>query len=425
MNANQPDNTPNGPGILDRTLVVRLGRIAEHRTHAILVTVVSVVMLAGIGYSIYLGNTLRYPDERDDYHLAVNIATEGRFTVDGENLTAFRPPGYPGLLALLVRCGASIVHLRVLNFLAMSFGIYLLHKLMKTHSSACAASIGAVLVLCYPVLFYTAGTLYPQTISICLFLLIVTLLMRKEKRIRAYVLCGVLFGFLILAAPFFTFVLGVCAAFFVVLDGKRGAKGMAITIGVAALPIGVWCVRNYMVFGAFSYISCNSGLNLLFGNSPETTPNTGAWLDMSEYNREAAALGMNEVVRDAFYRSKAVEYMVDNKLRTATLYFKKLLNYFNYTNTLGEQGESSRMKDLVMLLTYGPLLALFVVRLLLVRWHKPSDLEVLFVVVYFTSALIYAAFITRIRLRLPFDVLLIGVVASFLGGVVRQRICKS
>lgn len=425
MNANQRDSPAHEAGGPYRTLVGRLGRIAEDRTHLILIMVVMVVMLAGVAYSIYLGNTLRFPDERDYYHLAVNIATDGRFTVDGENLTAFRPPGYPVLLALFVRCGANIVHLRVLNFLAMSFGIYLLHALLKTHSSACSASIGAVLVLCYPVLFYTAGTLYPQTIATSVFLLIVTLLMRTDKPLWAYILCGVLFGFLILTAPFFTFILGVCTAFFVLLDGKRSVTGMAITIGVAALPIGAWCVRNYMVFGAFSYISCNSGLNLLFGNSPETTPNTGAWLDMSEYNREAAALGMNEVVRDAFYRSKAVEYMLDNKLRTVTLYLKKLLNYFNYSNTLGAEKESSRLKDLVMLLTYGPLLAVFVVRLLLLRWYRPSNLDVLFIVVYFTSALIYAVFITRIRLRLPFDVLLIGVVAAFLGNLLRGRVCKS
>ncbi len=415
----------NESGGAKEALAQRFSHFVEHRSQAILFIVIAIVMLAGAAYSIFLGDTLRFPDERDYYRLAVNIAQEGRFTVDGENLTAFRPPGYPALLALLVRCGADVVHLRILNFLAMAVGIYFLHKLLKTYSSACAAGMSAVLILCYPVLFYSAGTLYPQTISATVFLLIVLLLLKAGHSLRRFILPGILGGFLILACPFFTFMLVVTAAFLMCSKVVVSWKGLVLMLLISALPAGAWSVRNYVVFDAFAYVSCNSGLNLLFGNSKDTTATTGARLDMSDYDREAADLGMNEVVRDAFYRTKAIEYMLHNKMRTVELYFKKFLNYFNYRNTLGAQKESSSLKDILMLMTYGPLLAAFVIRVLLLTRYKASSVEVLFIVVYLASALIYAAFITRIRLRLPFDVLMIGVVAAFLGDMCRGRLQRS
>jgi len=67
-----------------------------------------------------------------------------------------------------------------------------------------------------------------------------------------------------------------------------------------------------------------------------------------------------------------------------------------------------------MLITYGPLLLLFASRVLLVKLFRPSAFETLLGALYVCSALTTAVFFTRIRFRLPFDFLLIIIVAMFL-----------
>jgi hypothetical protein len=70
-----------------------------------------------------------------------------------------------------------------------------------------------------------------------------------------------------------------------------------------------------------------------------------------------------------------------------------------------------------MLLGYGVLFGLLVVRLALVRRIPLSALEVLLLALYLGAGLAYAVYFTRIRFRLPFDWLLIALDALFLARV--------
>ena len=77
-----------------------------------------------------------------------------------------------------------------------------------------------------------------------------------------------------------------------------------------------------------------------------------------------------------------------------------------------------------MLFTYGPLLALLVVRLMLIRRLPLTDLEVLFLSLYLAAGMAYAIFFTRIRYRLPFDWLLIALDAIFVARVIAGRLVR-
>ena len=85
--------------------------------------------------------------------------------------------------------------------------------------------------------------------------------------------------------------------------------------------------------------------------------------------------------------------------------------------------EALAIRDIFMLITYGPLLLTFIVRLLFSRKFRLSALEVLLIILYIGSALSSALFFTRIRFRIPFDFLLIMLVAIFVGGII-QRILE-
>ena len=391
----------------------------ERKNKLILLVLVSVVVLSGTLYSFSLGNNLRYLDERVYYKLGTNIITSHQYSFDGKHPTAYRPPGYPLILSLFIFFGANIVHLRILNFVALGLCMYLLHKILKERSSPFAATVGTLFVVCYPVLFYTAGTLYPQTIGSLLFLVTIFLLTRNTKSYRTFVILGLLFGYLILTIPIFVFVLFIIAMWFYFSKSSIVKKGISTTIFIAFSLVGVWSARHYAVFKSLVFVSSNSGFMMLTGNSENTTPNAGPTVDISKYEAEATQLQLNEVERDSYYRSKAIVWILSHKVKALKLIFLKFLNYFNYRNDLATKSEASSAKDILMLVTYGPLLLLFVSRILFMRLLKPSTFEVLLIILYVSSALFYAIFFTRIRYRLPFDFLLIGVAAMFVQDILR------
>ena len=380
----------------------------------LLILLIFLVFITGIFYSFYLGNNLRYPDERDYYHLANNIVFHRQYSLDGELSTACRPPGYPLFLSFFILLGADIIYLRILNFIVLGLCIYLIFKILEKQSSRLSATVAAVLIVCYPVLFYTAGTLYPQTFGSFLFLLIIFLLMRNTNSNLIYAICGLLFGYLILTILSFFFTLFVFTIWFYKRAIGVKKRSIIITIAIPLILMGVWCLRNYVVLDGFVGLATNSGGTLLLGNSENTTSNEGATINVSKYLAEARKLQLNEATLDVYYRSKAIEWIVAHKTQALKLFCLKFLNYFNYRNVLWTKTDESSVKDLVMFITYFPLLLLFACRILLIKAFRLSSFEALLIILYFSNALFYAIFITKIRYRLPFDFLLIAVVAIFI-----------
>jgi hypothetical protein len=163
-----------------------------------------------------------------------------------------------------------------------------------------------------------------------------------------------------------------------------------------------WHMRNQRTFGRFFFVSTNGGINLLLGNCEKTTPNAGVNIDLSKYD----APELDEVERDAHYRRAAFQYMKTHPARTLEMYVLKFLNYFNYRNKLYAATEGSSWRDLVILLTYGGVLGLAVLRLVAARRVPPSRLEQFVFSFYVANGAFAAIFFTRIRFRVPLDFML-------------------
>lgn len=402
-----------------RVRLVQLVRAIQRRGRYVLLIIIGLVIVFGAVYSIYLGDVLRYqPDEADYYALARNIAHSRFYSLDGFSPTAFRPPGYPLILSLFYLLGARVVILRSLNFIILGISIYLVYKILSQGSSILAAVMGALFAVLYPVNFYSAGTLYPQTLATLLLLGVVYLLVLDKNRIGYYILCGLLSGMLILTVPTFIFILPVIGIWYWIFPGKMWGGGLVIALVVSALVVSVWTARNYIQFRTFFFVSTNSGQNLLLGNSENATPNGGSSVDISKYVAQSSNL--SEVERDRFFRDQAINYILSHKFHSIELYLLKFLNYFNYRNELVTQTEASTMKDVLMLVSYGPLLLAFIVRLFFSRIFRLSSLEALLIILYLGSALLSALFFTRIRFRVPFDFLLIMLVAIFIERIIQS-----
>jgi hypothetical protein len=387
------------------------------KTGYAVIALIGLVFIAGLAYSHWLGEDLRYIDERDYYAIANNLVESGLFSIDGIQPTIFRPPGYAFVLALAVGLGAGVVGLRVFNFALLAGCMVLVYAQLHRQISPFAGLVGVAMVSCYVVLFYTAGTLFPQTLGALLLLAIVYLLATStSSHVARYAFIGVLFGLLILTIPAFGAAL-VATVVWLALARKIW-RGVFIVLACTTCVVSGWTLRNYLTFGAFVPVSANSGVMLIAGNSENTTFNSGISTDYLKYFLVADP--MPEIERDEYYRSKAIEYVRANPARTLTLYLGKLANYFNFRNELYTKEELSSLNDLIMLMTYYPLLFLAGLRVVYLRKQPATHYEWLLIALYLADALFTAVFFTRIRYRLPLDFLLVLLSASFLAPAITK-----
>ncbi len=402
--------------------VRRLVRTLNENASAFTLALLALFLLGGLLYSHHLGNTLRFlPDEREYLTLADNLATTGRYTLDGTTPTAYRPPGYVFFLALFRILGAPVWVLRLANVALFAATLWGLSIWLARDASPLAGLLAAGIAGVYVVLFFTAGTLYPQTLAACLLLWSLYGLSAPSARTGWGLFAGALFGWAVLSVPLLGVVLPVA-----LLWGWRfripWSRLAAFTV-TASLLLALWSARNYRVFGAFVFVSTNGGENFLVGNNENTTPNGGTTIDISRY-REAAS-GLDEISRDRYYRSQAWGYIRRHPASALRLYTLKVLTYFHYRNDLVTTSEASALRDLVMLFTYAPLLLLAVWRIASARRFPLRPLDWLWGSIYLASAFATAFFFPRIRFRLPFDYFLIGFDAAFLARWLEIRLLSA
>lgn len=392
--------TAAAPGALARALAW-----VERHARTIAYVAAGLYLVAGTGYAIALGDTLRYYDERVYVQLAHTLLDHGRYSLDGVNSTAYRPPGYPFLLAAVAASGGGIVAMRMLGVLALAGTVLLGYRLGVRVHGELAGAVAAVLLAGYPLLVFTAGTLYPQVHALALLLLGLVWALRavEVSGRRRYALAtgaGLAWGLMVLAVP--TFAVTVAGIGGWLLLRHRAAWPAVVVLGVAtALLPAAWSARNAVVLHAFVPVSTNNGINLILGNSEHVTAGGGRVGDIAAYEERARQLGLGEVQLDRYYRDAALHWIGEHPARAAELYLGKVVNNFNYHNELATSGQNSRVKDVISAVTFYPLLLLFALRL--VRWRRLRPLERLLIVVVLGNVLLLAIFYTRLRFRVPLD----------------------
>lgn len=370
---------------------------------------ITMTFIFGIGYSFYLGGHFQFYDEKEYYALGSHLAQKGIISIDGSTPSAWRPPGYALFLAPWIYFGANLVFLRILNFAALSLSLYFIVLILRRFSDV-ASLIGILMMGLYPVFFFTAGTLYPQTIATTLLLFSIWLLFKNEELSWSAALgIGLSHGFLMLTIPTFS----VSLLFFSVwtLMRKWLLQVCLIALGAACILV-PWTVRNYLVFGHFVPVSTNGGINLLLGNSPHTTPYSGVNVNLSEYRAPDSFL--NEIEADRYYQRKAVEYIKEHPTESLRLYLKKWVHYFDYDNDLATKEEEVPWHSYVLFFSFNLILGVTIVRLLSSFWIPLERFDWFCVLLYLFASMFMSIFFNRIRFRMPFDPLLILLNARFI-----------
>lgn len=373
-------------------------------------------LLAGGIYSFMLPPEARFSDEKEYLQLSDHLRHGPGYSMDGFHLTASRPPGYAFFIAAIESIGSGITGVRLVQYALLCATVLMVYRFFSESDQRAGLLIVTGLVILYPVLFYTSATLYPQTLAGFLFVLALTQLVIVSRGLVLDLVTGLTFGALILVVPTFALTLIVVLVTARTLKMIQWHNGLLILVG-AFLLIGLWTTRNYMQFHQFVPVASNSGANFLIGNCENTIPYGGSGnVDLTHYQQEARALGLDEFQQDRYYRQAAITWIENHPARAAGLYFEKAANFFNVYNEFAPENkaEVSLWKQVVMAVSYGLLLALLAWRLLEIKRFPPTDREKLFLIVYVLSAFTCAIFFTRIRLRLPYDYLIIALIAMHL-----------
>jgi hypothetical protein len=323
--------------------------------------------------------------------------------------------------------GGEYALLRVANAVLLALTLWLLHGLVVRRGGRLGGAVAVLLVLLYPVLLYTAGTLYAQTLSAFLLVGAVRQLeaLGPDARWPRFALLGGTLAALALTVPIHLLLLPLVAVW--MLATRRGAwHQVGLTLLTVAGLVGLWVLRNSFVLGAVVGIATSSGFNLLAGNGPYVRHDQATSEVRWPPGVRLQVIGKGEVERDRILTRAALRWIGENPGEAAALYGRKLLYWFAPTNQLasdrlvpGGSGAGPRwQRDAAMLLGYGLLMSILVVRLALARRDRLSSLELLLLALYLGGGMAYAVYFTRIRFRLPFDWLLIAVDALFLARVV-------
>ncbi|MFZ4619188.1 MAG: hypothetical protein ACOYNS_01405 [Bacteroidota bacterium] len=356
--------------------------------------------------SFFAGTDLTYFDEKEYMSIAHNLAEHGIFSLDGEHYTAYRPPLFPAVLSLILRCGGDITVMKSVNIAFLTATAFLMSLMLLKRFGIYAAASSVGLTVLYPIIWYAAGTIYPQVMgSFLLISILAVIVMFTGSEVFRGMIIGCLLGLLILTIPTFVFMLPIMMLW--EFRNSKKWKNVAAVLLVTAVVISPWMIRNYMVFDEAVFISTNSGLNLLVGNSENTTASSGTEVDIDKYIANAPK--GTEAVIDRYYRTQALIYMKENIPHTAVLYIQKVIHHFSLYNSFATENVTTVVKQAVMAISYA--LILFLIGLRLIRAERLTDIEVLCLCIYVVAALVQSVFFTRIRFRIPFEMLLIVVSA--------------
>lgn len=254
-----------------------LGIKITRSPRALLVAIFLLAFLMRVGYiALFVGfdSPPTYDGMSYDIFAAQLARGEGYHT--GYGPTAHKPPLYPLFLAgiyALLGIG-NYIAIRMIQAIIGALStliIYLLGKRMFGQTIGILASVGASV---YPLFVYMTGELYPETLFIFLFSLLLFLAFQvstsRPTGIDSWsnALYGILFGLTTLSRPNVLIFLPVLVIWpFLNLNVKTAARTMALVLSVTMLVVLPWTIRNYVVFGEFVFLSTEGGVALWQGNN--------------------------------------------------------------------------------------------------------------------------------------------------------------
>ncbi len=382
----------------------------------------------------------RLPDQAEYLQLGRNLLHNHEFAFFdqrfGQEVRAFRTPGYPALIAV---CGGNVRVLRVVQAVIDTSTVLAAFLLARCWLTSRGATVAAIFVAANPFLVYFSGLVLSETLFTAMLTWGLVLLVRRPG-----VFCGgVVLALAIMVRPSAVAVpviLG-CATR-VVRAGKAGGSagatgetpvlrmktcrstditggtpvlqkskaGGLVTVAVSmilltAAAVFPWAARNRGVLGEWVWLTTNNGITRYDGFNPVATGASGQSFLASPELRYLA--GLSETGRDRALSAMADEFIhrqwQQNPWGMVRLTLAKIARTWSPIPLSSEFG--TRRLYLIVAMTYA--LPLYLAALAGVFFGKlPGRARFLLIVpaLYFT--VVHAASVGSLRYRVPVEPIL-------------------
>ncbi len=275
-------------------------------------------------------------EDRDLYWgIAKRLAAgDGFVHPDLGHPTAYRPPLYPVMLAVIVLVGGGPKTLAVVQIGLSVATVWLTWRLARKLGLKSNALLAAAFVAVNPLLIQATALAMTETLCAALLVAVLWTVAGIGEAKRRWSL-GVLIGLAVLCRPtvwayatLMSAVIAVCC-FGTTWTGKRWriaevARGWLPIIVAFGLTIAPWVIRNWFVFGTPIVTTTHGGYTLLLGNNAEAyreeivQPSGGLWDSRAwqqsledELQRADIARG-DEVARDQWMEQRARDWIVEH-----------------------------------------------------------------------------------------------------------------
>ena len=177
--------------------------------------------------------------------------------------SAFRAPAFPYLVGAVFRLsGDSLTAARIVSALLGVVTVFLIGLIADRLWARRTALIAMAIAAVYPPLVLLSGTLLTESLALPLLLGMVLLVMEERAA-----LAGLLFGLALLTrSASSVFVIPLVAG----LWSMRSWRAAALAVGIAALTVVPWTIRNASDFHTFVPITTDSGFLLAGTYNPDS-----------------------------------------------------------------------------------------------------------------------------------------------------------
>ncbi len=393
-----------------------LGNNAKYKW--LILLVLTVALVVRLVYVLSVEDRVYWVDEEDYMALGQSIAEGHGYVKASGEPTAFRPPGYPLLLAGLYKLGVHTPPAIRLVQVFLSVATLLFLALIAWRIMGPAAGVLSVVAAAgYPYFIYITGTVlattwFSMTLVASVYFLIAGV---RDGRSLKIIASGLLMGLSILTRTS-AVVLAVAALVWLVImrpQFRQFAKPVFLFAFCMSLVVTPWGWRNYRALGEFT-LSTNGGRNLWLGNNPESTINTGSNIEMPK-TLEDRVDAASEIEADRIYVKEAKKFIAADPVHFVGLSIKKGLSLWRFDPSPTTRGYSRLQKlyPLASVASYTPIFLLGIIGFILAR-REQKKIMLLWLLFAAAYTLLHAVFIAKVRFRLPLDHFLI-IMAS--GGV--------